>query len=119
MEDEWVNIIQDKGYIPSVLYPIIKAWRLLSWRNSILSISHAKPKHKEAHSFRDAHSGDVWEDAFETFKGKEVWLPASEVGPPNILKSFAEHNAKNCRIRPKRRLSWVTTKTSLLPVFGS
>ena len=74
----------------------------------------------KAHNFRDAHIlGTYKKDAYEILKGKEVWLPATEIWPPNILKLSGECNAKNYHIRPKRRLSLVTTKTSLSPVLGS
>lgn len=61
--------------------------------------------------------GTSEKDAYEIFKGKAVWLPATEIWPANILKLFAECNAKNCHIGPKRQLSLVT-KTSLSPVLG-
>lgn len=54
--------------------------------------------------------GTSEKDAYEIFKATEIW-------PANILKLFAECNAKNCHIGPKRQLSLVT-KTSLSPVLG-
>jgi len=69
----------------------------------------------KAHNCTDAHILGIYEkDAYEIFKGKEVQLPATEIWLPNILKLVGERSAKNYHIRPKRRLSFVATKTVYL-----